>query len=74
MKKRLFAILLALTLLPGMTAHAAADDGQSRETFWIECRNCRAPRNLEIIEYIWKLDGYPANEQQHWLHTLCPKC
>ena len=78
MKKRLFAILLALTLaltlLPGMTAYAAADDGQSRETFWIECRNCRKMRNLKIIKYIWKLDGYPANEQQHWLHTRCPVC
>ena len=78
MKKRLFAILLALTLaltlLPGMTAYAAADDGQSPETFRIECRNCREVRNLEIIEYIGKLDGYPANEQQHWLHTRCPVC
>ena len=77
MKKRLFAILLALTLaltLLPVTAYAAADDGQSPETFWIECRNCRDMRNLEIIEYIWKLDGYPANEQQHWLHTQCPIC
>ncbi len=77
MKKRLFAILLALTLaltLLPVTAYAAADDGQSPETFRIECRNCREVRNLEIIEYIGKLDGYPANEQQHWLHTRCPVC
>ena len=37
MKKRLFAIalvlMLALTLLPVMALEAAADDGQSRETF-----------------------------------------
>ena len=44
MKKRLFAILLALTLaltlLPGMTAYAAADDGQSQETLRHECPEC----------------------------------
>ena len=78
MKKRLLSILLmccmVLTMLPGMTAYAAADDGQSRETLWIECLNCRTVQNLEIIEYTWKIDGYPANEQQHWLHTLCPNC
>lgn len=27
-----------------------------------------------IIGYIWKRDGYQPNEQQHWLHVLCPSC
>ena len=53
MKKRLFAILLALTLaltlLPVMTLEAAADDGQSRETLRHVCPECKTEQVLEII-------------------------
>lgn len=77
MKKRLFAILLALTLaltLLPVTAYAAADDGQSPETFRIECPECKTEQVLEIIGRVWKRDGYQVNEKQHWLHVLCPSC
>ena len=76
MKKRLFAILLALTLaltlLP--TAYAAADDGQSLGTLWQTCPECKTEQELEIIGYIWKRDGFQVNEKQHWILVLCPSC
>ena len=78
MKKRLFAILLALTLaltlLPAMTLEAAADDGQSRETIGQRCPECKTWQDLEIIRRVWKRDGFQVNEQQHWLLVLCPSC
>ena len=78
MKKRIWiAILTAvllLNLLPGMTAYAAADDGQSRKTLRHECPECMTVQVLEIIGYVWKRDGYQVNEHQHWLHVLCPSC
>ena len=77
MKKRLFAILLALTLaltlLPGMTP-AAADDGQSLGTLGQTCPECKTEQVLEIIGYVWKRDGFQVNEKQHWLLVLCPSC
>ena len=76
MKKRLFAILLALTLaltlLP--TAYAAADDGQSLGTLWQTCPECKTEQKLKIIGYTWKKDGFQVNDKQHWLHVLCPSC
>ena len=77
MKKRLFAILLALmlTLLPVMTLEAAADDGQSLGTLRQTCPKCKkANQDLKIIGYIWKNEGFQVNEKQHWLHVLCPSC
>ena len=57
-----------------MTAYAAADDGQLREKLKSTCPECITWQDLEIIGRVWKREGYPANEQQHWLHTLCPIC
>ena len=78
MKKRLFAILLALmltlTLLPVMTLEAAADDGQSLGTIDQTCPVCKTEQTLEIIGYAWKIEGFQVNEKQHWLHVLCPRC
>ena len=80
MKKKfwigILTAVLLLNLLPGMTPSAAADDTQSRETFYHECPNykCRQVADLEIIGYVWKLSGYQPNDKQHWLHVLCPVC
>lgn len=80
MKKKFWIAILAafllLNLLPGMTPSAAADDTQSRETFYHECPNykCRQVADLEIIGYVWKRAGYQLNDKQHWLHVLCPVC
>ena len=56
MKKRIWiAILTAvllLNLLPGMTAYAVADDGQSRKTLRHECPECMTVQVLEIIGYV----------------------
>ena len=77
-KKRLLNILLmccmVLTMLLGMTPEAAADDGQSSKTLWHVCPECKTKQTLEIIGYTWKRDGYQVNDQQHWLHVLCPSC
>ena len=78
MKKRLLSILLvlvmALSVLPVTAPEAAADDGQSSKTLWHECPECKTKQTLEIIGYTWKRDGYQVNDQQHWLHVLCPSC
>lgn len=80
MKKKfwigILTAVLLLNLLPGMTPSAAADDTQSRETFYHECPNykCRQVADLEIIGYVWKRAGYQLNDKQHWLHVLCPIC
>lgn len=80
MKKKfwigILTAVLLLYLLPGMTPEAAADDTQSRETFYHECPNykCRQVTDLEIIGYVWKRAGYQLNDKQHWLHVLCPIC
>lgn len=80
MKKKfwigILTAVLLLNLLPGMTPEAAADDTQSRETFYHECPNykCRQVADLEIIGYVWKRAGYQLNDKQHWLHVLCPIC
>ena len=78
MKKRFWITILTavllLNLLPGMTAYAAADDGQSRKTLRHECPECMTVQVLEIIGYVWKRDGYQVNPKQHWLHVLCPSC
>ena len=78
MKKRLLAIalalMLALTLLPTAALEAAADDGQSRETFRQTCPECKTEQDLEIIRRVWKKEGFQVNEKQHWLLVLCPSC
>lgn len=71
MKKKfwigILTAVLLLNLLPGMTPEAAADDTQSRETFYHECPNykCRQVADLEIIGYVWKRAGYQLNDKQH---------
>lgn len=76
MKRRLFAIALALmltlTLLP--TAAYADDEGSADlGTIWHHCRTCNTDSNWKILEFIKSpIAGY--DPVYHWIRIQCPNC
>ena len=76
MKKRLFAIalalMLALTLLP-VTAYADDEGSADLGTIWHHCRTCNTDSNWKILEFIKSpIAGY--DPVYHWIRIQCPNC
>lgn len=78
MKKKfwigILAAFLLLTLWPGMTPEAAADDAQSLGTLYVVCSGCRKMLHLEILEYVQAKDIGYQEVGTHWIRAKCPDC
>lgn len=72
MKKRLFAILLALTLLP-TAAFAAGEGSADLGTISHHCYTCNTDSNWKILEFI-KSPIMKYDPDFHWIRIQCPKC
>ena len=76
MKKRLFAILLALTLaltLLPVTAYADDEGSADLGTIKYPCDTCKTNTNWKILKFI-KSPIAKYDPDYHWIRIQCPNC